>query len=202
MAIDGTKRKRHKIVASCVKPGHQTFRTTFQKGFQDDGTAKKRLSSRQHSEYSPNWISWPVFSNNSAIGFLSPNYLSFVFIQFEEVTCITWPSSTNTIARRPPAWRRSSGFGWENLNVAVFCAENIDVSDIRCSYPRLAIPKTVDAVVVLGGDGTFLSVARSLEDRSIPVVGVNLGGLGFLTEISKASCFEEIKENPGRPFRD
>jgi NAD+ kinase len=82
----------------------------------------------------------------------------------------------------------------ENLNVAVFCAENIDVSDIRCSYPRIAIPKTVDAVVVLGGDGTFLSVARSLEDRSIPVVGVNLGGLGFLTEISKASCFEELKE--------
>ena len=82
----------------------------------------------------------------------------------------------------------------EDLNVAVFCAENIDVSDIRCSYPRIAIPKTVDAVVVLGGDGTFLSVARFLEDRSIPVVGVNLGGLGFLTEISKASCFEEIKE--------
>lgn len=82
----------------------------------------------------------------------------------------------------------------ETQQIAVFCEENINVSDLLCSYPRIAIPETVDAVVVLGGDGTFLSVARFLENRSTPVVGVNLGGLGFLTEISKASCFQELKE--------
>ena len=82
----------------------------------------------------------------------------------------------------------------EGQNVAVFCEENINISDLRCSYPRIAIPETVDAVVVLGGDGTFLSVARFLENRCTPVVGVNLGGLGFLTEISKASCFQELKD--------
>lgn len=39
-----------------------------------------------------------------------------------------------------------------------------------------------ETVLVLGGDGTFLSASRALVDLSIPLVGVNLGSLGFLTE--------------------
>ena len=82
----------------------------------------------------------------------------------------------------------------ESRQVRVSLQENIDTSEFCRSYSRITIPTTVDAVVVLGGDGTFLSVARSLEDLTIPLVGINLGGLGFLTEISTTSCFEEIKE--------
>ncbi len=82
----------------------------------------------------------------------------------------------------------------ESHQVQVSVQENIDTSEFCRNYSRITIPTTVDAVVVLGGDGTFLSVARSLEDLSIPLVGVNLGGLGFLTEISTGSCFDEIKE--------
>jgi NAD+ kinase len=83
----------------------------------------------------------------------------------------------------------------EQHNVQVSCQQNIDDSGagIRRETRQLEIPDESEVVIVLGGDGTFLSVARFLKNRTTSIIGVNLGGLGFLTEINREACYAELE---------
>jgi len=54
------------------------------------------------------------------------------------------------------------------------------------------IHKHSDVVIVLGGDGTFLGVSRILSGTDIPVVGINMGNLGFLTEVTRKEALQLV----------
>lgn len=88
------------------------------------------------------------------------------------------------IAGRLMEWLREKG-------TEVYIEEEIEkVLDLKRAPPFLnvlkkeEIPSRVEMIIVLGGDGTLLSVARLVGSQGVPILGVNLGGLGFLTEIT------------------
>ncbi len=72
-------------------------------------------------------------------------------------------------------------------------AKAVIVSDIRKDYDDFVIKEELirdaEAVIVLGGDGTMLRAAHAIGDHDIPILGINLGTMGFLTEIEVGNVY-------------
>ena len=59
--------------------------------------------------------------------------------------------------------------------------------------PKNELPAASQMLVVLGGDGTLLSVARLVENQDVPILGVNLGHMGFLTEVALQELYPALE---------
>lgn len=68
---------------------------------------------------------------------------------------------------------------------------DVEVADTT-AQPVDEVLRDSGLVICLGGDGTMLSVAGRMKEKSIPILGVNLGALGFLTEVKQDEVFEEL----------
>lgn len=54
------------------------------------------------------------------------------------------------------------------------------------------VPADTECVITLGGDGTLIQAARDLAGRNLPMIGINLGGLGYLTQIGREGDVKEL----------
>ena len=70
------------------------------------------------------------------------------------------------------------------------------------SYSTKDIATLADMLVVLGGDGTMLAAARLVEGRPIPILGVNAGGLGFLTAVTREEAFTALERVFSKSFSE
>jgi len=78
-------------------------------------------------------------------------------------------------------------------NRLVLCDELEDLPDRTFQFAnRKDIPNMVDIVVSMGGDGTLLAAARQAAPVGTPVLGINLGSLGFLTQIQPPQLLEAL----------
>ena len=87
------------------------------------------------------------------------------------------PSATNILSRLIPWLRKQNYHIFLDKGTAAIINET-------SSYEKREISQQADLLIVLGGDGTLLSVARAAHPHNIPILAVNLGNLGFLAEIS------------------
>jgi len=95
------------------------------------------------------------------------------------------PHAVN-VARDVTAWLEKRGIRvWHESTLAADLGK-------KEGYPEDVIPSQVDLVIVLGGDGTLISVAREVDELRVPILGVNLGRLGFLTEVTLGDLYKAL----------
>ena len=63
--------------------------------------------------------------------------------------------------------------------------ESVTHGNIRKEYLKKSVDEGAQCVLVLGGDGTLIQVAGALASKDVPLLGINLGTLGYLAEIEK-----------------
>jgi NAD+ kinase len=102
------------------------------------------------------------------------------------IICKTGISEPVVILKELLPWLKQKGYE-TFVDVETASVLNID------GFSRSQIPSLSDMIIVLGGDGTLISTCRLVADKGVPVLGVNIGGLGFLTEIPVEKLYEMLE---------
>ncbi len=108
--------------------------------------------------------------------------------RFRRVVVLAKPATPEgqRIAAELYAWLKSRG-------VAVrFDEHTAKALGRRDGVRGSGLPAGTDLVIVAGGDGTLLSAARLAGPRGIPILGVNFGGLGFMTELQPEELYSAL----------
>jgi NAD+ kinase len=101
------------------------------------------------------------------------------------IICKTGVSEPSEILKGLLPWLRQKSY---EIHVDTETASILNIE----GSPRLQIPSVSDIIIVLGGDGTMLSVCRLVGDKGIPILGINIGGLGFLTEVHRDEIYDVL----------
>ena len=81
----------------------------------------------------------------------------------------------------------------EASETAVYVAQFLETKRIAVVTDEAEIAEAADLVVVLGGDGTLIHAARVVGGRSVPILGVNMGSLGFMTEVPQSELYRALE---------
>ncbi len=93
---------------------------------------------------------------------------------------------------------------WADQHNVSLCFSNRMPDAVESEYPLMSREEVAgqsDVIVSLGGDGTMLASARAVGKRGIPILGINLGSLGFLTQLTPTGLEETLTNILDKRYR-
>ncbi len=82
---------------------------------------------------------------------------------------------------------------WHNISIRITIISMFYICRVRIIYAAYIVPDDTECIIVLGGDGTLIQAARDLNSKNIPLLGVNIGTLGYLTDTDMNTVYDTLE---------